>query len=70
MSLYPIKSKEDADKVFNFLVNTTMLTLGVEKKQAEKRIRALLDSGLLKGGSPDNPETQRIIDKFMTTHID
>ncbi len=70
MNNEPIKSQEEADAVFNYLVNTTMLTVQIDKAQAEKRVKALLDSGLLNGGSPDNPNTQMMIDIFMKTHID
>ncbi len=70
MSQEPIKSKEEADGVFNYFVNTTMLTVKIDRAQAEKRVKALFDSGLLNGGSPDNPNTQKMIDKFMKTHID
>ena len=70
MKKEPIKSQKEADKVFDFLVNETIKVEKCDKAQAEKRIRALLDSGILKGGSPDNPVTQRRIDEFMSTQID
>jgi len=65
-----IKSQKEADEVFDFLVNETIKVQKCDKAQAEKRIRALLDSGILNSGSPDNPATQKIIDEFMSKQID
>jgi hypothetical protein len=70
MKKEPIKSQEEANTVFAFLVNETIKITECDKPQAEKRIHALLKSGVLKNGSPNNPNTQRKIDEFMTTHID
>lgn len=65
----PIKSQKEADKIFKGLVNIAISTLNISQEQAEKRISALLDSGILDKGSPDNPDSQKLIDKFMTTPI-
>lgn len=66
----PIKSQEEANEVFIWLVNETIKVTKCDKPQAEKRIRALLKSGILKGGNPNNPNTQKKIDEFMFTQID
>jgi hypothetical protein len=70
MKKEPIKSQEEANKVFTYLVDTTTKVLKIERLQAEKRVRALLDSGILDGGSPDDPITQRKIDEFLQKQID
>jgi len=71
VSKEPIKSQEEANEVFEYLVQTTIDTLGVDRTQAEKRITALINSGWLNGTehSPTNPVTQRMIDNFMRTPI-
>lgn len=61
----PIKSQKEADEVFNNVVKIAVNTLKISKKQAEKRTRALLDSGILKGRKPHNIKTKMLIDKFM-----
>lgn len=65
-----IKSQKEADKVFSSLVKTTISQLKISKDQAEKRIRALLDSGILDGGHPEDSLTQMKIDAFLQTEID
>ena len=70
MESEPIKSQEEADAIFNYLVNTAMLTVKIDKIQAEKRVRALFDSGVLIGRNPEEIETIMIVDKFMRTPID
>jgi len=62
-------SKKEAQELFKKSVNVTMVTLNISRKQAEKRTRALLDSGILDNGNPNNPDSQKLIDKFMTTPI-
>lgn len=66
----PIKSQQEADEAFNFLVQTTMDTMNIDKEQAEKRITALFESGVLLNANPESPETQQQIDKFMSTQVD
>ena len=65
-----IKTQNEANEVFNNLVNTTIIVTKCSKEQAEKRINALLKSGILDSGSPNNPATQIKIDDFMFTEID
>jgi len=65
----PIKSKEEAEQIFNNLVKIAMDTEGISRDQAEKRITALLKSGILEGGNPDDPKTIIMIDVFMGTEI-
>jgi len=61
-----LKLQKEADEVFDFLVQQTIQHIGVEKKQAEKRIRRLLDSGELDGLTPDQSEFAMIVDSHMT----
>lgn len=65
----PIKSQSEADQVFNYLSETTAKTLGISIVQAQKRVQALLNSGLLNSGHPDDPASQMKIDKFLSTPI-
>ena len=65
----PIKSQKEYDSVFEKQVQTAMSTLKISRDQAAKRIKALLNSGLLDSGHPDNPKTQMMIDKFMQNPI-
>lgn len=38
----------------------------VSEEEAEKRIRLLLESSIMLSGSPNDPETQRIMDDFLS----
>lgn len=66
----PIKSQKEADQVFESLVNMAMETMNIDRDQAEKRTRKLLASTVFHGGNPNDPNTQRRIDKIMETHVD
>lgn len=52
-------------KSYEYVVKTAMDTLGISRPESEKRINALLKSGLLNGGHPGNKWTQMIIDNFL-----
>ncbi len=64
-----IKSQKEADAVFEFLVKTTIDTVGCSRNQAELRITALFDSGILNDMNPNIPSAQKKIDEFMKTPI-
>lgn len=70
MNKPPIKDIKEAQRVFDALVKTTMQTVKISKEQAEKRITALIASGVLDNGDPDTPLFQMIVDKFLNTQID
>jgi len=61
-----IKTQDEANESFTYLVNKTMEVEKCDNIQAQKRVRALFDSGILEGGHPENPETQKKIDEFMS----
>ncbi len=61
----PIKSAEEAAEVLTYLAKTTAEVLGIDMDEALKRVQALRKSGLLEGGSAENPESQRLIDTFL-----
>jgi hypothetical protein len=65
----PIESNAEREVVFNYLVNTTMSVKKVGREQAEKRVNALLESGILENGSPENLLTRMKIDEFMSREI-
>ena len=65
----PIKSQDEANKVFSYMVDTTADRLNISHEQAVERVNALFSSGILDGGSPDNPVTQMRIDQFLQTPI-
>ncbi len=65
----PIKTEQESARVQEYLVSTAMSTLGIDRTQATKRIKALMRSDVLKNGNPNDINTQRAIDKFMTTPI-
>jgi len=69
-NLKTIKMEEEANESFIYLVNETMKVTKCDKAQAQKRVSALFQSGILNGGSPDNPLMQKKIDEFMFTQID
>lgn len=48
-----------------YVVKTTMKNLSLSKSEAEKRINALLKSGILQEGSPDDTMTQMLIENFL-----
>lgn len=65
----PIKSQQEADEIFNYLVKTTADTMKISTEQATKRVKALFDSGILEGGNPNSIVTQFKITKFLATQI-
>lgn len=64
-----ITSQSEANKVHYHLVLMTMQKMNVDEIQATKRINALLKSGILNDGTPDDPNIQRKIDEFISTPI-
>ena len=66
----PIKSQQEADAVFEFLVTGAMDVCDIDREQAEKRIRKLLDSGILDGEHPAHPEMRKKINEFMRTPVE
>lgn len=65
----PIKSQNEADQVFESVVNMAMETMKIDRDQAEKRTRKLLDSDVF-SGNPNDPNTQRRMDEIMQTQVD
>lgn len=63
----PIRTKEEADKVYEYLVRTTVVVLKIDEGEAKLRVRRLLDSKELDGLLPDNVIFQMTVDKYMTT---
>lgn len=61
----PVKSKEEAKKVIDYLVKTTSETLKIDMFEAVKRVKGLYECGILEGGDPDDPETQMRITAFL-----
>ena len=70
MEKEPIKSQEEADKAFDYLVTTITEGMGIDREQATKRVKALFESGILEGGSPTSLVTQIKISKFLSKPID
>ena len=66
----PIQSQEEADKAFNYLVQTLMSGMNISEEQATKRVKSLFESGILEGGSPTSIITQIKISKFLSKQID
>lgn len=62
----PIKSQKEYDEVFESQATIVAKTLGITMDQARVRQLALLKSGILEQGGPDDPVTQMMIDAFMT----
>lgn len=52
-------------RIYNTVVKTSVEALGIPKQEAENRVNALLKSGLLDGGHPENVWFQMIIENFM-----
>jgi DNA-binding Lrp family transcriptional regulator len=48
-----------------YVIKTAMRNLNISKQEAEKRIDALLKSGILEDGSPDDVMTQMLIENFL-----
>lgn len=48
-----------------YVIKTAMKNLNISKQEAEKRIDALLKSGILEDGSPDDVMTQMLIENFL-----
>jgi ATP sulfurylase len=48
-----------------YVVKTTMKNLNLSKQEATKRIDALVKSGILEDGSPDDTLTQMLIENFL-----
>ena len=65
MKTKPIKSQEAADRIFEFLVKITIKIMEVDRPQAEKRIRRLLESDDLKGLNCEDIKFQMIVDSYM-----
>jgi len=65
----PIKSQKEADNVFNYLVAVTIIEVKIDRLQAEKRVRRLLDSNELNGLTPDNELFQMIVNRYIKTPI-
>ncbi len=66
----PIKSQKEANESYARLLNYAMKAFNIDETQARKRVNALLRSGILDGGSAENPSTQKLIDEFMEKPID
>ena len=62
----PIKSQHEADEVLEHIIQITMSTLKIPRLDAEFRVGALRQSGLLNQGGPDDQTSQMMIDLFMT----
>ena len=62
--------KKNKEALFNSIVGTVIDTLKIDRAQAEKRVNALLKSGILNNGSPNDPAKQREIDMFIITPIE
>jgi hypothetical protein len=61
-----IKSQEEADRVRKYLVKATVKTLGITEKDANRRMDALLKSGILdRYVSPDSTIFQFVVDIAM-----
>lgn len=61
-----ITSQQEADETLKFLVDTTVHVMKLDRPEATKRVKALMKSGILESGHPDDPHTQRRIDMFLT----
>jgi hypothetical protein len=62
----PIKTKKEWNEVFEKQTAIVASTLGITMDQARVRQMALLASGIMDAGHPDDPITQRMIDMFLT----
>ena len=69
MGIKPIQSNNEAEVVFNFLVNETIKVKKIDREQAEKRIRKFLDSGRGNGLTPNDEAFQMIVDYYMSTPV-
>lgn len=63
----PIKSQKEYDEVFEAQAKVIADTLKITMDQARVRQLALLKSGLLQQGHPDDPVSQMMIDSFLTS---
>lgn len=61
----PVKSKEEAKAILDYLVQTTSESLKIDMYEAAKRVKGLYQCGILDGGDPDDPETQMRITAFL-----
>jgi len=54
-------------KIFarKYVIQTTMKHFNLSKKEAGKRVDALLKSGIMEDGSPDDTMTQMLMDNFL-----
>lgn len=53
-------------KLTDAVVVPVMTKHNITREEAEKRLRLLFESGILPTGSPDDPETQEMIDDFLS----
>lgn len=65
----PIKTQNEADQVFEYLVINAMAKINIDREQAEKRVRKIFSSGILENGNPTSRKTQREIDKILKTPV-
>lgn len=65
----PFKSRW-ANRQFALLVKEAMEIENIDQIQAEKRVLALFESGILDNNSQDDPDTLKKIMEFMRTPID
>lgn len=70
MGKEPIQSKAEAIAVFKRLTAHTSKRLGISIIQAQKRVEAALNSDVFTSGNPEDPATQKAIDKILQTPID
>ncbi|MHA4844449.1 hypothetical protein ACX0G7_09805 [Flavitalea antarctica] len=61
----PIKTEKEATEVTNYLIETTMSTLKIDREEATKRVNALLKTDIMNGFNPDKPAHQIAVDMFM-----
>jgi hypothetical protein len=62
----PIKTKEEWNEVFDKQAKIVAHTLGITMDQARVRQLALLGSGIMEQGHPDDPVTRMMIDNFLS----
>lgn len=61
----PIKTRKEWEKVFEAQAKIVAQTLHLPIDKARLRQQALLDSGIMDGGHPDDLGTQKKIDMFL-----